>query len=85
MGAEQPLLETVLTSRGILSEREVGAVSNALEVSRAEKLTIPGYKVTDVLGRGATSIVLRARHRREHQNDQQRPRRVSASRHRSGW
>jgi tRNA A-37 threonylcarbamoyl transferase component Bud32 len=62
LNPEQPLLETVLASRGILSAREIGAVSEALEVSRAEKLTIPGYRITDVLGRGATSIVLRARH-----------------------
>jgi tRNA A-37 threonylcarbamoyl transferase component Bud32 len=62
MGAEQPLLETVLASRGILPPAEIGAISSALEVARAEKLTIPGYRITDVLGRGATSIVLRARH-----------------------
>lgn len=58
----EPPLEQILVERGILGEKEAAAVNAALEASRAEKLAIPGYRITDVLGRGATSIVLRARH-----------------------
>src|SRR5581483_2814583 len=59
---EEPLLEAVLRDRGVLGPRELEAIGKALEGARQERLTIPGYVVTSVLGRGATSIVLRARH-----------------------
>src|SRR5262249_36092757 len=55
-------LEATLVARGIITEKERRKVENALETARTEKITIPGYKLTDVLGQGATSIVLRARH-----------------------
>lgn len=59
---DEPLLETVLKDRGILGGRELEAIARGLEQARGEKLAIPGYVLTGVLGRGATSIVLRARH-----------------------
>jgi len=59
---EEPPLEAVLRDRGILSERELAAVSLALESAQQERLAVPGYEITGVLGHGATSLVLRARH-----------------------
>jgi len=59
---DEPPLEQILLERGILTEKEVSAISQALTASRAEKLTIPGYRISDVLGRGSTALVLRARH-----------------------
>jgi serine/threonine-protein kinase len=58
---EEPALEDVLRDRGILSHRELDLVGQALDAAKSEKLAIPGYVVEDVLGHGATSIVLRAR------------------------
>ena len=59
---EEPPLEDVLRDRGILSRRELDLVGQALDAAQREKLAIPGYTVEGVLGHGATSIVLRARH-----------------------
>lgn len=59
---EAPPLEEVLIRRGVLTPSLVGQVISSLAESRAERLTIPGYEVLDLLGQGATSIVLRARH-----------------------
>jgi serine/threonine-protein kinase len=58
---DAPLLETVLKDRGILSDRELEQVAEALRAARSEKLAIPGFAITGVLGHGATSIVLKAR------------------------
>jgi len=55
-------LARILRARGVLTAREVADVRSAVDTSRREKLTIPGYEVVDVLGRGVTSIVLKARH-----------------------
>ncbi len=59
---DEPALEVVLRSRGVLAYGDLETVGNALEQARGEKLTIPGYTVLAPLGYGATSIVLRARH-----------------------
>ena len=59
---EHPVpLEAVLLERGVLTQDDVDAIAKALEASRDERLVIPGHTVLDVIGYGATSIVLRAR------------------------
>ncbi|RMG10669.1 MAG: hypothetical protein D6731_17060 [Planctomycetota bacterium] len=60
-GDERPL-EEVLLARGVLGPEDVAAARRALDASREERLSIPGYELSDVLGYGVTSIVLRARH-----------------------
>lgn len=61
-GAAPTPLPQVLEARGILNQADLLAIEKAVEASRAERLTIPGYQLLDVMGHGRTSIVLRARH-----------------------
>lgn len=61
-GEAAPALADVLRARGVLGPREVAEVLAQVAAAREERLVIPGYAVTDVLGHGVTSLVLRARH-----------------------
>lgn len=60
--AEPRSLAQILVQRGVLQPEEVLQIEEALNLARQERLRIPGYELTDVLGYGVTSIVLRARH-----------------------
>jgi hypothetical protein len=60
--ASPPPLSSVLSERGILDAPTTETIHKAARESQREQLSIPGYELLDVLGGGATSIVLRARH-----------------------
>jgi serine/threonine protein kinase len=60
--SETPLsLEALLLERGVLAQDDILAIGRALDASRQDRLAIPGYTILDVIGFGATSIVLRGR------------------------